>query len=70
MRELLHVAARAFHAPETQFSITGGAIINYLHNPDHWVFMGTMLLIGLQVGLAIHKYYVIWKNRKARGTKN
>lgn len=54
------------HAPETQMTATGGAVVTYITNPTNLVFILTVALLTLQLGLALHKYYKIWQERKAK----
>lgn len=60
-----------FQAPETQITGTVGVSTWYMFTLNEWVGILTVTLLLLQLGLAAHKYYVIWKERrKRRGNKD
>jgi len=69
---LVHLAKQILNDPHTQMAVTGGAIVNYMVNPEHWVFILTVTLLALQVGLALVNWYGVLKKwwAKKHGTKD
>jgi hypothetical protein len=68
-KELLHTAMDRIQQPEVQMTGTAGASAAYAFTLNQWVGILTVVLLLAQLGLAGHKYWLLWKNRKKRGTK-
>lgn len=69
MSDLFHQISDVIQQPETQMTGTAGAAAWYAFTLNQWVGILTVILLLAQLGLAGHKYYMIWKNRKKRGNK-